>query len=131
MREQFVTDGWRLEHILREVGIAAVPWLVCLKRYKKNLLQTAAADPAFMYEIARTSDGTPVGVIWSTGRHRELLATYGDVVWLDAKMGAVRERWPFVGPTVVDQEYHVRMVAHGFVCTESNEAYRYVKIRHE
>lgn len=63
---------------------------------------------------------------WATGRQRELLKAYGEVTWWDGKWGGSNNlQWPLIAPAIVDQEYCVRAVAYAFVCSESNDGYRY------
>lgn len=92
-------------------------------------LQMKTRDPAFDYAIQRGDCGAPVTVMWMTGRHKELLATFGDVVFMDGKWGGANNlNWPFVAIGGVDQEMKVRMFAHAFACAESNGSYKYVHI---
>jgi hypothetical protein len=84
------------------------------------------ASPGFKYFVEYNAEGTPVGVMWMTPRQREIARAFAEVLFLDFKWGGGNNLlWPWAGPTVIDQEGHLRLVASAFYSTESDEAYRY------
>ncbi len=57
-----------------------------------------------------------------TGEMHSLAQEFGDVLFLDAKLGGGNTAaWPFWGPTVLDEENCPRRIAHCLTYTESNE----------
>lgn len=60
-----------------------------------------------------------------TGRQREFARAYPEVIFFDFKWGGGNNLlWPWAGPTIVDQEGHLRVIASAFYSTESDDAYR-------
>lgn len=84
-------------------------------------------DPAFAFSIQRTEERTPTAVFWITGRQRETVQRYGQVMWLDGKWGGGNTlRWPTMAMAVLNEELRLCIAANAFVCAETSDAYKCV-----
>ena len=75
MREAITKDGWVVSNVLD---------------------QLARLDNNFRFAILADENGRAAGIVYMTSSQRALAASFGDVLFLDLKMGAHNKlRWPF------------------------------------
>lgn len=59
-----------------------------------------------------------------TGRQRETVQRYGQVIWLDGKWGGGNSlRWPTMAMAVLNEAARLCVAANAFVCAETSDAY--------
>lgn len=71
--------------------------------------------------------GFPTGVCWMTSYMRNLWIRYGDLLFLDCKKKDMnRLYWPYIGPTIVNNENKIGVVVESLCIEESDDTYSFV-----
>jgi hypothetical protein len=64
------------------------------------------------------------GVVWMTAMMRYYWIRHGDLLFMDLKKKRLHTLdWPYIGPTVVDNENTVSVICESLMLQEAHEAY--------
>jgi hypothetical protein len=84
-----------------------------------------SSSPLFDFCIAwDENSGRPTGVVWMTAMVQYYWIRYGNVLFIDSKKKKLHTLdWPYIGPTVVDNENIVSVICESLILQEAHEAY--------
>jgi hypothetical protein len=93
-------------------------------RYLEECKKTAVG---FYYRIWYKANGEPMGICWMSPEMRSDILRFGRLLFLDAKKSQYNNvGWPYIGPTVKDDEMKVCVVGESILTAESHSAYEWV-----
>ncbi len=109
IRSQILNEsgsGWKVTQVLAELKLKS---------------------SGFDYRIHYDSSSRPIGVCWVTKYMRHLWIRYGDILFLDCKKKDMNTLyWPYIGPTVVNNENKIGVVVESLCIEESDNSYAFV-----
>jgi len=109
IRKQILSEtssGWKVSKMLSEL--------------KQNSM-------GFDFRIQYDSSNRPIGVCWMTSYMRNLWIRYGDLLFLDCKKKDMnRLYWPYIGPTIINNENKIGVVVESLCIDELEETYSFV-----
>jgi hypothetical protein len=96
-------------------------------RVEKLLSGCKETMSGFDYRVAYNPDGAPTGVVWMTKEMRVAWLRYGNLVFLDSQKRQMNKlHWPYIGPTVMDNELTIDVICESLVLQEEDQAYAFV-----
>ena len=91
-----------------------------LKRCKERM-------PSFDFRVKYALSGKPLAIMWMTHNMRYNLLRYSRVLFLDAQKRQMNIMgWPYIGPVVINNEYHVTTCYEAIVTSEDIETYTWI-----
>jgi len=96
-------------------------------KVSKMLAELKEKSIGFDFRIKYDSSNRPTGVCWMTSYMRNLWIRYGDLLFLDCKKKDMnRLYWPYIGPTIVNNENKIGVVVESLCIEESDDTYSFV-----
>ena len=78
-----------------------------------------SSNPTFKFSVKRAPGGSPEAICWCTAEMRRDLLRFSDMLYIDMRKTCVNDvGWNYFGPTVLDENLKVRVVAECLCCTE-------------
>jgi hypothetical protein len=91
------------------------------------LSELKAKSDGFDYQIKYDSSNRPIGVCWMTSYMHTLWIHYGDLLFLDCKKKDMNHLyWPYIGPTIVNNENKIGVMVESLCIEESDDIYSFV-----
>ena len=83
--------------------------------------------PGFDFRVQYSQSGKPIGIMYMTKSMRQSLLCYAQVSFLDAQKRQMNKMgWPYIGPVVMNNEFHVQTCCEAIVTSEDIDTYLWI-----
>ena len=83
--------------------------------------------PGFDYRVQKTKSGKPIGIMYMTSYMRLNLLRNSSIMFLDAQKRQMNKMgWPYIGPVVMNNEFHVQPCCEAIVTSEDIDTYVWI-----